>query len=108
MTIEELQTILAFSTTDKKKKVYVNAKYGDGTLERCDIRSFATYSDAIVLNTETEYGAVSGWRPTEEQVDTLVKLEEAHVMEHERNKENAHMYMVLKSLKEELIQLRKK
>ena len=46
------------------------------------------------------------WKPTDEQINVLVKLEEAHVMEHERNQENAHMYMVLKSLKEDLYKLR--
>lgn len=107
MNIEDLQSILAFSTTDKKQKVRIHAKYGDGTQEHCDICSFDAYSDAITLNIETTFGEEKHWKPTNEQMDVLGKLEETLVLERERNQENAHMYMVLKSLKEDLYKLRK-
>ena len=103
MSIEDLQTILAFSTTKKNQKVIINAKYGDGTLEHCDILSFDSFSDAIVLNTKTTFG--KHWRPTKEQLEALKKVEEIVVMEKERNQESAHLYMVIKSLKEDLCQL---
>ena len=103
MSIEELQTILAFSTTKKNQKVIINAKYGDGTLEHCDIISFDSYSDAIVLNTKTTFG--KHWKPTKEQLEALKKVEEFVVMEKERNQENAHLYVTIKSLKEDLYKL---
>ena len=103
MNIEDLQTILAFSTTKKNQKVIINAKYGDGTVEHCEILSFDAYSDAIALNTQTTFG--KHWKPTKEQLEALKKVEEMVVMEKERNQESAHLYMVIKSLKEDLYQL---
>lgn len=46
------------------------------------------------------------WKPSDEQMDALLKLEEMHVLEHEKNQENAHLYMVVKSLREQLLKLR--
>jgi len=48
----------------------------------------------------------SQWKPSEEQIEALLKLEEMHVLEHENNKENAHLYMVVKSIREQLLKLR--
>lgn len=47
------------------------------------------------------------WKPSEEQIEALLKLEEMHVLEHEKNQENAHLYMVVKSIREQLLKLRK-
>lgn len=47
----------------------------------------------------------STWKPTEEQMIILGNVIDAHVMEHEHNQENAHIYMVLKDLKKQLIVL---
>ena len=47
------------------------------------------------------------WRPSDEQIEALLKLEEMHVLEHENNQENAHLYMVVKSIREQLLKLRK-
>ena len=47
------------------------------------------------------------WKPSDEQIEALLKLEEMHVLEHEKNQENAHLYMVIKSLKEQLWKLKK-
>lgn len=46
------------------------------------------------------------WKPSDEQMEALLKLEEMHVLEHEKNQENAHLYMVIKSLKEQLLKLK--
>lgn len=46
------------------------------------------------------------WKPSDEQIQALLKLEEMHVLEHEKNQENAHLYMVIKSLKEQLLKLK--
>lgn len=46
------------------------------------------------------------WKPSDEQMDALLKLEEMHVLEHENNQENAHLYMVVKSIREQLLKLR--
>ena len=46
------------------------------------------------------------WKPSNEQIEALLKLEEMHVLEHENNQENAHLYMVIKSIKEQLLKLR--
>jgi len=46
------------------------------------------------------------WKPSDEQIKALLKLEEMHVLEHEKNQENAHLYMVIKSLKEQLLKLK--
>ena len=48
------------------------------------------------------------WKPSDEQMEALLKLEEMHVLEHEKNQENAHLYMVIKSLKEQLFKLKGK
>ena len=47
------------------------------------------------------------WKPSDEQMEALLKLEEMHVLEHEKNQENAHLYMVIKSLREQLLKLKK-
>lgn len=47
------------------------------------------------------------WKPTEEQMNALLKLEEMHVLEHENNQENARLYVVIKSLREQLSELRR-
>lgn len=47
------------------------------------------------------------WKPSNEQMEALSKLEEMHVLEHEKNQENAHLYMVIKSIKEQLWKLKK-
>ena len=31
------------------------------------------------------------WKPSDEQMEALLKLEEMHVLEHEKNQENAHL-----------------
>ena len=46
------------------------------------------------------------WKPSEEQIEALLKLEEMHVLEHEKNQENAHLYMMVKSIREQLLKLR--
>ena len=46
------------------------------------------------------------WKPSDEQIEALLKLEAMHVLEHEKNQENAHLYMVVKSLREQLLKLR--
>ena len=46
------------------------------------------------------------WKPSKEQMEALLKLEEMHVLEHEKKQENAHLYMVIKSLREQLLKLR--
>lgn len=46
------------------------------------------------------------WKPSDEQMEALLKLEEMHVLEHEKNQENAHLYMVVKSIREQLLKLR--
>ena len=46
------------------------------------------------------------WKPTNEQMEALLKLEEMHVLEHENNQENAHLYMVVKSIREQLLKLK--
>ena len=46
------------------------------------------------------------WKPSNEQMEALLKLEEMHFLEHEKNQENAHLYMVIKSLKEQLLKLK--
>lgn len=48
------------------------------------------------------------WKPSDEQIETLLKLEEMHVLEHEKNQENAHLYMVVKSIREQLLKLKGK
>lgn len=48
----------------------------------------------------------SQWKPSDEQMEALLKLEEMHVIEHENNQENAHLYMVVKSIREQLLKLR--
>lgn len=45
------------------------------------------------------------WKPTEEQLKALLELEETYVLEHEVNQETARLYMVIKSLKEQLLKL---
>ena len=47
------------------------------------------------------------WKPSDEQIEALLKLEEMHVLEHEKNQENAHLYMVIKNIREQLQKLRK-
>lgn len=47
------------------------------------------------------------WKPSDEQMEALLKLEEMHVLEHEKNQENAHLYMVIKSLREQLLKFKK-
>lgn len=47
------------------------------------------------------------WKPSEEQMKALLKLEETYVLEHERTQETAYLYMVIKSLREQLLKLRK-
>lgn len=49
----------------------------------------------------------SSWKPSEEQMNALLKLEEMFVLEHETNQENAWLYVVIKSLKEQLLKLRR-
>ena len=39
-------------------------------------------------------------------IEALLKLEEMHVLEHEKNQENAHLYMVVKGIREQLLKLR--
>ena len=46
------------------------------------------------------------WKPSDEQIEALLKLEEMHVLEHEKNQENAHLYMVVKSIREQLLKLK--
>ena len=46
------------------------------------------------------------WKPSDEQMEALLKLEEMHVLEHEKTQENAHLYMVVKSIREQLLKLR--
>lgn len=46
------------------------------------------------------------WKPSDEQIEALLKLEAMHVLEHKKNQENAHLYMVVKSLREQLLKLR--
>lgn len=46
------------------------------------------------------------WKPSDEQIEALLKLEEMHVLEHEKNQENAHLYMVIKSIREQLLKLK--
>ena len=48
----------------------------------------------------------SHWKTSDEQIDALLKLEEMHVLEHKKNQENAHLYMVVKSIREQLLKLR--
>lgn len=48
------------------------------------------------------------WKPSDEQIEALLKLEEMHVLEHEKNQENAHLYMVVKSIREQLLKLKGK
>ena len=47
------------------------------------------------------------WKPSDEQMEALLKLEEMHVLEHEKNQENAHLYMVIKSIREQLLKLKR-
>lgn len=46
------------------------------------------------------------WKPSDEQMEALLKLEEMHVLEHEKTQENAHLYMVIKNIREQLQKLR--
>lgn len=57
MKINELESILKFSSTDKKMPIFVNITYGNGAIEHCEIDSFATYTDGIVLNIKTDFGS---------------------------------------------------
>ena len=57
MKIRELESILAYASTEKDQEVKINVTYGDGIIERCDIKSFDTFSDGILLNIETTFGA---------------------------------------------------
>lgn len=45
------------------------------------------------------------WKPTEEQLKALEQLEEMHVLGCEKTQENAHLYVTIKNLKEQLKQL---
>ena len=59
---------------------------------------------------EYERGVKDGlnqhWKPSEEQMEALLKLEETYVLDHERTQETARLYMVIKSLYEQLLKLR--
>jgi hypothetical protein len=46
------------------------------------------------------------WKPSDEQIEALLKLEEMHVLEHEKTPVNAYLYMVVKSIREQLLKLR--
>ena len=54
MRIEDLESILAFTSTDKRQRIEVNITYGDGIQQRCEIKSFGAFSDGIWLNVETD------------------------------------------------------
>lgn len=54
MMIKDLRSVINFCKTDEKKPVYAEIHYADGTLERCRIQSFESYSDGIVLNVNSD------------------------------------------------------
>jgi len=47
------------------------------------------------------------WKPSQEQMEALLELEETYVLEHEKTQETARLYVVIKSLREQLSELRK-
>ena len=55
MKVKDLMTITAYlsGTTDKPLKVQVTN--ADGTKQNCDIKDVTQYSDALVLNVETDF-----------------------------------------------------
>ena len=65
MTIQELQTILSFAQVDKNQKVRVFATSKSGMKEYCDILSYNTFCDGIVLTIESDLLGIDG---KEEQV----------------------------------------
>jgi len=54
MTIQELQTILSFAQVEKNQKVRVLVTSKSGMKEYCDILSYNTYCDGIVLTIESD------------------------------------------------------
>lgn len=53
-----------------------------------------------------EANCTTMWKPSDEQMKALEQLEEMHVLGCEKTKENAHFYMTIKSLKEQLKKLK--
>lgn len=49
MTIEQLKTILNYADVKSDKKVYIQV-HSKGMKQNCEVESFGTYSDGIVLN----------------------------------------------------------
>ena len=54
MRIEDLQSILAYCTTDTKERIVVTITHSNGAKERCDIQSFDAFYDGVSLNVKSE------------------------------------------------------
>jgi len=52
MTIAELKAIVNNCETNPKEEVMLKIKMHDGTIANAHIKSFSTYTDSLVLNTE--------------------------------------------------------
>ena len=52
MTIAELKAIVNNCETNPKEEVMLKIKMHDGTIANAHIKSFSTYTDGLVLNTE--------------------------------------------------------
>jgi hypothetical protein len=49
MKVKDLKSIVNYCTVEPERRIMVQIKYADGTMENCDVESFAQYTDALTL-----------------------------------------------------------
>ena len=80
--------------------------FENGTVKlQHDLSLYASWLKSLTQKLSNIERTGKNWKPSEEQIITLCNVIDTHVREHERNQENAHTYMVLKELKEQLLKL---
>ena len=82
MTIQELQTILSFAQVDRNQKVRVFVTSKSGMKEYCDILSYNTFCDGIVLTIESDLLEREGNKDAALVVPELKENENERIRKH--------------------------